>query len=200
MTNTVQEKVKTDWQQLQSEGGQRLSRIRQIFKAASSEAFVELKDGTNEIQTLSRKSLADMITRLKEAEANETTADSIMTETRIESDATDLALAQETEAADIPTWRQLFTDFWHIANDRKGEWTKDMLARLRIQMDKFDARMVEEYSERYAPFRRLVKLIRFLVDTAYNRLIKAEEKAQAVSVEVLDGEAAEASASPAAQS
>ena len=52
-------------------------------------------------------------------------------------------------------------------------------------MEKFDTRMVEEYGERYTPFRRLVKVIRFLVDTAYNRVSKAEKEAQPVSVEIL---------------
>lgn len=192
MSNTVQDKVKTDWQQVQSEGGQRLSRIRDILKAASSEAFVELKAGTNEIQTISRQSLAEMIAQLKEAEAAEATSDSIVVETEVASDATELVVAEETEAVEPPTWRQLLTDFWHIANDRKGVWTKDMLARLQIQMDKFDTHMVEEYGERYSPFRRLVKLIRLLVDTAYTRLNKAEENAQPVSVEVLDNAAADA--------
>lgn len=199
MANTVQDKVKTDWQQVQSEGGQRLSRIRDIVKSASSEAFVELKAGTNEIQTLSRKSLADMIAQLKEAEATAAKADAIVLETDVESDATDLTLAEEPKATDVPTWGQLFKDFWHIANDRKGEWTEDMLARLQIQMDKFDTRMVDEYGERYAPFRRLVKVIRFLVDTAYNRLKTAEEEAQPVSVEILDGDAAEVPAPQQAQ-
>ncbi len=188
MPNTVQEKVKTEWHQVQSEGGQRLGRIRDIFKAASSEAIGELKTGTNEIQALSRKSLAEMIAQLKEAESSEATAHAIVMETEVESDATDLVVAEELKAEEIPTWRQLFTDFWHIANDRKGEWTRDMLARLQIQMDKFDSHMVEEYGERYAPFRRLVKVIRFLVDSAYNRLNQAEENAQPVSVEILDGD------------
>ena len=200
MTNTAPEKIKTEWQQVQSEGGQRLGRIRDIFRTASSEALGELKAGTNEIQTLSRKSLAEMIAQLKEAEAPAATADAIVMETEVESDATDLVIAEEPEAAEIPTWRQLFIDFWHIANDRKGEWTKDMLARLQIQMDKFDTHMVEEYGERYAPFRRLVKVIRFLVDTAYNRLNKDESNAQPVSVEILDGDAAEAPAPDPAQS
>lgn len=123
-----------------------------------------------------------------------------MLETEVESDATDLVVAEETEAADIPTWRQLFTDFWHIANDRKGEWTQDLLARLQIQMEKFDTRMVEEYGERYTPFRRLVKVIRFLVDTAYNRVSKAEKEAQPVSVEILAQDAGDVEAPQGAQS
>jgi c-di-AMP phosphodiesterase-like protein len=199
MANPVQDKVKIDWQQVQSEGGQRLSRIGRIFKAASSEAFDEFKAGTDEIQTISRKSLAEMIAQLKEAEAHEAKADSIVLESEVESDATDLVVADETEAAEIPTWRQLFTDFWHIANDRKGEWTQDLLARLQIQMDKFDTHMVEEYGERYAPFRRLVRVIRFLVDTAYNRVSKAEKDSKPVSVEILDQDADNAEAPQGAQ-
>lgn len=200
MTNTAQDKVKTDWKQVQSEGSQRLGRIGKIFKAASSEAFDELKAGTDEVQTLSRKSLAEMIAQLKETEAAAAKADAIVLETEVESDATDLVVAEEPEATEIPTWRQLFVDFWHIANDRKGEWTKDVLARLQIQMDKFDTQMVEEYGERYAPFRRLVKVIRFLVDTAYNRVSKAEKDAQPVSVEVLDQNAGDVEAPQGAQS
>lgn len=194
MTNTVQDKVKTDWQQVQSEGGQRLSRIGKIFKAASSEALDELKAGTEEIQTISRKSLAEMVTQLKEAEAAKAQPETIILDDEVESDATDLAVAGETEAQAVPTWRQLFVDFWHIANDRKGEWTHDLLARLRIQMDRFDAEMTEEYGERYRPFQRLVKLIRALVEAAYERLSKAEAETKPVSVEVIDVDAPETQA------
>lgn len=200
MTNTAQDKVKTDWKQVQSEGSQRLGRIGKIFKAASSEAFDELKAGTDEVQTLSRKSLAEMIAQLKETEAAAAKADAIVLETEVESDATDLVMAEEPEATEVPTWRQLFVDFWHIANDRKGEWTQDVLARLQIQMDKFDTHMVEEYGERYTPFRRLVKVIRFLVDTAYNRVSKAEKDSKPVSVEVLDQNASDVEAPQGAQS
>jgi hypothetical protein len=192
MTNTVQDKVKTDWQQVQSEGGQRLSRIGKIFKAASSEAFDELKTGTDEIQIISRKSLAEMIAQLKETEAEEGTANAVVLETEVESDATDLVVAEEpSDAAEIPTWRQLFVDFWHIANDRKGEWTKDLLARLQIQLGRFDAEMTKEYGERYRPFQRLVKLIRTLVDAAHSRLSKAEAETKPVSIEVVDSDAVE---------
>lgn len=200
MTNTAQDKVKTDWKQVQSEGSQRLGRIGKIFKAASSEAFDELKAGTDEVQTLSRKSLAEMIAQLKETEAAAAKADAIVLETEVESDATDLVMAEEPEATEVPTWRQLFVDFWHIANDRKGEWTQDVLARLQIQMDKFDTHMVEEYGERYTPFRRLVKVIRFLVDTAYNRVSKAEKDSKPVSVKVLDQNASDVEAPQGAQS
>jgi len=199
MTNTVQDHVKAEWQQVQSEGGQRLSRIRDIFKAASSEAFGEIKAGTDEIQTLSRKSLAEMIAQFKAAEATEAAAEAIVleTETEIESDTdtSNLALAQETTASEVPTWRQLLVDVWHIANDRKGEWTQHMLARLQLQMDQFDADMTEEYGDRYRPFQRLVKLIRALVDAAYNRLSQTETEAQPVSVEILDDDAVDAPAS-----
>jgi hypothetical protein len=200
MTSTVQDKVKTDWQQVQTEGGQRLSRIRDIFKAASSEALGELKAGTNELQTLSRKSLAEMIAQLKETEQTEQTEQSIVFEAEVESDATDLTLAGEPESAAVPTWRQLFIDFWHIANDHKGEWTQQMLARLLIQMDQFDADMTAEYGERYRPFQRLIKVIRALVNGAHNRVSSPTAPSQPVVVEVLHDEPAEPGSSEAAQS
>lgn len=198
MTNTVQDKVKTDWQQVQSEGGQRLSRIRAILKAATSEAVEEFKAGSNEIQALSRQSLADMISQLKEDEQPEGPVDPIVIETAMASDANDLTVAEVKGAAEVPTWRQLFIDFWHIANDRKGEWSLHMLSRLRLQMDQFDADMVEHYGERYRPFQRLVKLIRALVEVAYNRLNQTEATTRPVAVDIMeDGEVASPSSAPA---
>ena len=200
MANTVQDKVKTEWQQVQSEGGQRLGRIRDIFKAASSEALGELKAGTDEIQTLSRKSLAEMIAQLRETEVKAATADSIVLETEVETKDTGLVVSEESETQDIPTWRQLFVDFWHIANDRKGEWSKDVLARLQIQINRFDTEMTKEYGERYRPFQRLVKLILALVDAAYNRLNREEDASKPVSIEILDSDITETPSSQADQS
>ncbi|NJL45659.1 MAG: hypothetical protein HC922_07865 [Leptolyngbyaceae cyanobacterium SM2_3_12] len=45
MANTVQDKVKADWEKAQKEGGQRVERIREIVKAAATEALAELKGG-----------------------------------------------------------------------------------------------------------------------------------------------------------
>ncbi|MGB5974663.1 MAG: hypothetical protein WBG38_15165, partial [Nodosilinea sp.] len=65
MTNTVQDRVKTEWEKAQKEGGQRVDRIREIVKSAASEALAELKDGSSELETQGRKTLADMIDQLK---------------------------------------------------------------------------------------------------------------------------------------
>ena len=69
MTNTVQDRVKTEWEKAQKEGSQRLERIRDIVKAAAIETLSELREGSGEIETQGRKTLAEMIEQLKANEA-----------------------------------------------------------------------------------------------------------------------------------
>ena len=177
MTNPVQDRVKTEWGKAQKEGGQRVDRIREIVKAAATEALAELKDGSSEIETQGRKTLAEMIEQLKAKEAAEAEA------------AEAEAAAEPTETtATAPTWAQLLADLRYLANDRKVDWAQQILSGLQTQIDRFDADMATEYGDRYGLVRPLVRGVRSLVALAYSKLGQPAEPAAPtpVRIEVLD--------------
>jgi hypothetical protein len=189
MTNTVQEKVKTDWEKAQKEGGHRLDRIREIVKAAATEAFSELKEGSTEIESMGRQSLAEMIAQLKAKEAAEadTVADTLVVEQRVETEVDEAAEAAASETP-APTWQEILAEVLNLANDRKATWAEQFLAHLQGQMDKFDAEMSTEYGDRYRPFQPVVRGLRSLLNLAYNRVAQPTEatSTQPISIEVLD--------------
>jgi len=185
MTNSVQEKVKTDWEKAQKESGQRIERIREIVKAAAVEALSELKDGSSEIESMSRQSLAEMITELKAKEAAE--AKTIVVENLVESPVDEAT--EETKAnVSAPTWREIFAEVLTLINDRKIGWAEQLLVRLQTQMAQFDADMTAEYGIRYRPFQPLVRGLRSLLDLAHSHVAKPDQTATAepLTIEVLD--------------
>ena len=172
MTNPVQDRVKTEWGKAQKEGGQRVDRIREIVKAAATEALAELKDGSSEIETQGRKTLAEMIEQLKAKEAAEAEA----------------AAEPAKTTATAPTWAQLLADLRYLANDRKVDWAQQILSGLQTQIDRFDADMATEYGDRYGLVRPLVRGVRSLVALAYSKLGQPAEPTAPtpVRIEVLD--------------
>lgn len=195
MAGTVQDQVKADWKKVQEEGGQRVGRIRKIMTAAASEAFDEVKEGSAEVQTISRKTLAEMIAQFKQSEMSqqpeatpEIHQDGVTTTTTDTTDIVTMPVAPEAEA-EIPSWRQIFRDLWGIVNRHKGDWSYQLLNRLQAQMAQFDTNMTNEYSDRYRPFSKIVNRLRQWVELAANK-IKANDSstdpAAPVQVEVLD--------------
>ena len=184
MTNPVQDRVKTDWVKVQQEGGQRASRIREIVKAAAAEALAELREGSSEIETQGRKTLAEMIDQLRANEAADAAA--------AEAVADAVADAVEAEAAapepPAPTWAQIFADLRYLANDRKVDWAQGLLTKLQTQVDRFDADMATEHGDRYGFVRPLVRGFRSLVALAYGKVSRPAEPAAPthVHIEVLD--------------
>ncbi|TVQ11539.1 MAG: hypothetical protein EA368_05350 [Leptolyngbya sp. DLM2.Bin27] len=184
MANPVQDRVKTDWVKVQQEGGQRASRIREIVKAAAAEALAELREGSSEIETQGRKTLAEMIDQLRANEAADAAAAEAVAEA--------VADAVEAEAAvpepPAPTWTQIFADLRYLANDRKVDWAQSLLTKVQTQVDRFDADMANEYGDRYGVVRPLVRGFRSLVALVYSKIGQAAEPAAPtpVVIEVLD--------------
>jgi len=179
MTNSVQDRVKTEWEKAQKEGGQRASRIREIVKAAATEALAELRDGSSEIETQGRKTLSEMIEQLRANEAADAAA----------AEAVADAVAEAVQAeADAPTWAQIFADLRYLANDRKVDWAQSLLTKLQTQVERFDADMATEYGDRYRFARPLVRGFRSLVALAYSKMGQPAEPTAPtpVHIEVLD--------------
>jgi len=196
MANTVKDAAKTEWEKVQQTGNERLKRIQIILKAAASETFDELKNGSVEIQEISRQSLAEMLAQAKARETDTIAEQEVvvvesMADLSEENEAALVADAASETTTEVPTWRQIFVDFVGLVNNRKGEWTEQVLATLKVQLAKFDADMEAEYGERYRPFKKLVSWLQALVEMAYGRVSNKVQQAEAkpVQVEVLDDEA-----------
>ncbi|PZV18442.1 MAG: hypothetical protein DCF21_08305 [Leptolyngbya sp.] len=184
MTNSVQDRVKTEWEKAQKEGGQRASRIREIVKAAATEALAELRDGSSEIETQGRKTLSEMIEQLRANEAADAAAAEAVADAVVEAVQ---AEANQAEAP-APTWAQIFADLRYLANDRKVDWAQSLLTKLQTQVERFDADMATEYGDRYRFARPLVRGFRSLVALAYSKMGQPAEPAAPtpVHIEVLD--------------
>ncbi len=191
MTNSVQEKVKTDWEKAQKEGGQRIERIRDIIKAAAAETLSELKGGSSEIESMGRQSLAEMIAQLKAEETAEAAeaaeADTLVVEQLVDAPTEEAAETTE-DMPPAPTWQEIFAEILHLVSDRKTDWAEDLLARLQKQVAQFDADMVADYGMRYRPFQPLVRALRSLLDLAHSRMAKSNSAtpAEPLTIEVLD--------------
>lgn len=201
MTNTVQDRVKTEWEKAQKEGGQRLERIRDIVKAAAIEALGEIRQGSGELETHGRKTLAEMIEQLQANEAAdaataEAVADAVAGAVQAESDQAQIAYSETVSAeapseATAPTWGQIFADLRYLANDRKVDWAQQFLSSLQTRIDRFDADMATEHGDRYNPFRILVRGVRSLIAMAYSKVNQTAEPVahppvQIEVIEVLD--------------
>ncbi len=187
MTNTVQDRVKTEWEKAQKEGGQRASRIREIVKAAAAEALAELRDGSSEIETQGRKTLAEMIEQLRANEAADAATAEAVAEAvadAVQAEALQSEVAVETDAP-APTWAQIFADLRYLANDRKVDWAQQILSGLQTQIDRFDTKMVTDYSDRYDVVRPLVRGFRSLVALAYGKLGQPAEPAAPAPVHIV---------------
>lgn len=171
MTNPVQDRVKTEWEKAQKEGGQRASRIREIVKAAAAEALAELREGSSEIETQGRKTLAEMIEQIRANEAADAAAAEAVADAVAEAVQAEAIDAEATETGGpAPTWAQIFADLRYLADDRKVGWAQQLLSGLQTQIDRFDAKMATEYSDRYNSVRPLVRGFRSLVALAYSKL------------------------------
>ncbi len=180
MPNTVQDRVKTEWEKAQKEGGHRVNRIREILGAAATEALAEIKEGSGELEAQSRQTLAEMIEQLKAKEAAEAA------QAEADEAAAEAFIADETATA--PSWGDILAELGNLANDRKGAWAQSLLAKLQEQIDRFDSDMATEHGDRYDLFRPLVQGFRSLIALATSKLTQpAEPEAPApVHIVVLD--------------
>ncbi len=180
MTNSVQDKVKADWEKAQQEGSQRINRIREIFQGAAHEALSEIKDGTLEVESLGRQSLAEMIEQLKAKEA--------------------AAAGEPAEPADPaatsaqstpPSWGDILAEVFNLANDRKASWTADVISHLQNQLTRFDQDMGQTYGDRYRPWQPLIQGLRSLLGVAAQAATSPSQPPTArgpVTIEVLEDE------------
>jgi hypothetical protein len=70
MSDSVKERVKADLEQAKVEGQVRAERLRDIFKAAVSQAAIELKGGSGEIRTIVRDAIGAIVENFGEQGKN----------------------------------------------------------------------------------------------------------------------------------
>ncbi|MBD0267873.1 MAG: hypothetical protein ICV77_06210 [Cyanobacteria bacterium Co-bin8] len=150
MTTSVKEQLNTDWQKAQEVGGQRASRLREILKSASSEAFTELKGGSSEIRELSREALAGLITYLKTQDASgEATRGPQVSAVESDLILIEAQAGGETTEKALPSWRQLLTELFGLVRDRRADWIQLLGQQVNRYTVKVDSELTQEYGDRY---------------------------------------------------
>lgn len=185
MTTETKERIKTDLEQAKQEGKQRAERISDILKSAASMTFDEIKGGSAELNTLTRKSLAQLLDDLKEeAEVNDAEVEPAVAEAEVVAEAETITDAE----ASAPSWRELITHALAIVRDRKGDWWQRLKEYLSESAVKYDSDMSEEYGDRYLKAKTFVKrlLARLEAIKAQANKPSAETSAQPVNIEVID--------------
>ncbi|MBD0335603.1 MAG: hypothetical protein ICV62_08945 [Cyanobacteria bacterium Co-bin13] len=185
MSTSVKEQLNTDWQKAQEVGSQRASRLREILKSASSEAFTELRGGSSEVRELSRAALANLITYLKTqdlgGEAAPAPQDSAL--------ANDLILIEaqareETVEKDIPSWRQLLTELFGLVRNRRADWMQFLGQQVNRYSAKVDSELTQEYGDRYQRVKEQVQKARSRYGAAPSASTQASSEAPATPVEI----------------
>jgi hypothetical protein len=131
-TNSVKEKLATDFQAAKTKGGSRAARIRDIMKNAASQALSEVKDGSMEVGTIAKGSFAtvvdQMVDRLNE---NQETPES----------PTD-AVHNSTEEKEIKL-KALMISFLNV-----------MKKLMKRQATDWDGKLNDRYGDRYDTVKR----------------------------------------------
>jgi hypothetical protein len=65
MSDSIQDRLKTDWQKAKATSGSRLERVRNIIQVAATEAVAEVKVGSGELGTIAQDSLTNVVSNWK---------------------------------------------------------------------------------------------------------------------------------------
>jgi hypothetical protein len=120
MANSIKAQVKQDFQQLKAQGGNRISRIREIIQEAAAQTIAEVKQGSGDIQGIAKGTFSTVAETLTE---DKTQSDP---ESK-NSSATLKQLAARTFAAVKPK----------------------LSGQIQHQATKLDAELTERYGSRY---------------------------------------------------
>lgn len=187
MTTSVKERIKAELNQAQTEGKQRANRIRDILKTAASMTFEEVKEGSAELNVITRKSVAEILEELQETPAATVEVTDEVT-TDLSAEVVDVD-RQPAGAASAPTWQSLIKNAIAIVRDRKGDWLQALKDYWQQNAVKVDQDMSEEYGDRYLKvrsfFQRVVEQLKAKAATSQTT---AGADSQPVAIEVVDGD------------
>lgn len=184
MTTTAKERIKTEFEQAQSEGKQRVERISDILKVAASMTFDEIKGGSADLHAATRQSVAELIEELETASKKDPEVSEMLA--KVEADA------QEADPKAAPTWQDLVRRVFAVVQDRKGDWFQQFKTQLREDAAKLDDDMTQQYGDRYLKVKAILKsaIARFEAIKAKGNTA-SDETSRPVKVEILDGDTTE---------
>jgi hypothetical protein len=61
MSDSIQDRLKTDWQKAKATSGSRIERVRNIIQVAATEAVTEVKAGSGELGAIAQDSLTNVV-------------------------------------------------------------------------------------------------------------------------------------------
>jgi gas vesicle protein len=182
MTTPVKDRFKTELEQAKSETKQRADRIGGILKDAAAMTFDELKGGSAELNSLTRKSLAELLEELKEPSDEQ--VESVPTP---ETMAASAAAADAATADNLPTWKELLVHMVAIVRDRKGDWFQTFKEYLSAQATKLDSDMTAEHGDRYRNAKtNLQQVVSWLASKVQANTASGKQDVQPVNIEVVD--------------
>jgi hypothetical protein len=180
MKTPVKERLKTELDQVKEDGKLRAERISDILKAAASMTFEEIKEGSAELNVLTRKSLAEMLEDLDET-PEMTEAEYVASQVKVPQET------PETAAKSAPSWKEIFLRAFTIVRDRRGDWFQQLKDYWHEHAAKFDQDMTEEYGDRYLKVKALRQRIFdwFVANVAKANSNRGQDD-QAVNIQVMD--------------
>jgi hypothetical protein len=188
MTSTVKERLQPEFAKAKQESQQRAARISEILKSAASLTFTEIKGGSTELNTITRRSVAELLEELNEVPAESED------EVAVNDSATQLSteVAEPAAPPSAPTWKDLITIALQLVRDRKGDWLQQFKAHLNKNAEKFDGDMTEDYGDRYLKVKNVVQQIATWLKNAPSSApaTEAESEMRPVSIEVIDDDPA----------
>ena len=195
MTNTVKERLQPEFAKAKQESQQRAARISEILKSAASMTFAEIKGGSTELNTFTRRSVAELLEELNEVPVE--SLDEVPVNDRETQISTEVAEPAAPPSA--PTWKDLITIARQLVRDRKGNWLQQFKAHLNKNAEKFDGDMTDDYGDRYLKVKNVVQqMVAWLKNTpSPDPATAAESEIHPVSIEVMDDEPAATETQPA---
>lgn len=131
---TSPEPPNSRWRHVQATSSERLGRIGQILRIATTEIASEVKSGSSEVNYLSREALTQWIAGQK---AN--------------SSGSPMATPDQPMG-----WGPIWSEVTQLVQERKSVWGQQLLVRLQAGLARFDAEMSQNFGDRYGRVRQPV--------------------------------------------
>jgi hypothetical protein len=170
MATVIKEKVVADLQKAKAEGGLRVEKIREIFKAAVAQSMAEVKEGSSGVRAIAKDSMASVIDILNETGNNTQAEVNASVEGIVEGiqdgnyHAADLggALA-EIEASGNQTSADMQSLMAAVLNALKRTpqyaLLMDRYAEVKTRLNSVDAQLSEKYGDRYQQLKQQLEKI-----------------------------------------
>ncbi len=129
----IKQRIANSFNQVKETSGTRAGRLREIVQEAASQAMTEVKQGTAEVSTIAKESLASVVQELDQSP--ETPQETVVDPASKSFGALLADLFQAVKIRLIGRWQQQYPDLKHQATARATQ---------------FDLQMTERYGDRYS--------------------------------------------------